>query len=134
MSRSRNRSKRWATVLAALCAVGAVASCEDYNGPDRATVTPSHLLKLQADGRGSGTVTAPDVTPELACTSTSGALSGACAGAYPSNVIVRLIATPNAGSTFAGWSGVGCAGSDQCVVDMTQERTVTAAFITAPPR
>jgi hypothetical protein len=30
---------------------------------------------------------------------TFGALSGACAGAYPINVTVRLIATPNAGQT-----------------------------------
>ena len=134
MSRFSNHSRRREALFVALYLGVSIASCEDYTGPDRATVTPSHLLKLQADGRGSGIVTAPDVTPELACTSTSGALSGACAGAYPSNVIVRLIATPNAGSTFAGWSGVGCTGSDQCVVDMTQERTVTAAFITAPTR
>ena len=47
--------------------------------------------------------------------------------AYPGNSAVRLVATPNASSTFAGWSGA-CAGTEGCVVDMSQERTVTAAF------
>ena len=47
--------------------------------------------------------------------------------AYPANSAVRLVAAPNATSTFVEWSG-GCTGTDQCVVDMSQERTVTAAF------
>jgi len=47
--------------------------------------------------------------------------------AYPGNSAVRLVATPNAASTFAGWSG-DCTGGEQCVVDMSHERTVTADF------
>ena len=48
--------------------------------------------------------------------------------AYPSNSAVRLIATPNAASAFANWSGA-CEGTEGCVVDMSQERTVTVAFV-----
>jgi hypothetical protein len=94
----------------------------------RASTETYHVLRVQATGAGSGTVTAPDGSPQLACTITTGALSGVCAMAFPSNSAVRLVAEPNAASTFAGWSGA-CTGSDGCVVDMSQERTVTAAFV-----
>jgi hypothetical protein len=47
--------------------------------------------------------------------------------AYPANSTVMLLATPNATTTFVGWSGA-CTGTDACVVDMAQERTVTAVF------
>ena len=85
------------------------------------------MLRVQASGAGSGTVTAPDASPQLFCSITQGALAGVCAMAYPSNSTVRLVATPNVGSTFEGWSGA-CTGTDQCVVDVSQERAVTAAF------
>lgn len=107
-----------------------LSSCDDYTGPGLTSVTPSHLLKLQASGPGSGIVTAPDAVPELSCSISAGAVSGTCAGGYPNNATVQLIAAPNAGSTFAGWSGIGCSGTGQCVIDMAQERTVTAAFVT----
>ena len=87
-----------------------------------------HLLRVQGSGGGSGTVTAPDASPQLACNVTRGAVSGVCAGGYPSTSFVYLTATPNAGSTFAGWSGGGCTGPDQCAVEMSKEQTVTAAF------
>jgi len=40
-----------------------------------------------------------------------------------------LAATPDAGSTFVGWSRGGCAGTGQCVMNMSANRTVTALFI-----
>ena len=134
MSRFSSHERQLAPLFVVLCVTPILSSCDDYYGGGLTTVTPSHLLRVQASDHGSGTVTAPDVTPELACTITSGALSGVCAGAYPSNATVGLVATPNAGSTFTGWSGSGCGGIDQCVVDMTQERTVTAAFATTTAR
>ena len=124
----------WTGWLVASCAVLALSSCDDYYGGGLTPVIPSHMLKVQGSGQGSGTVVAPDVTPELACTIVAGALSGACAGGYPSNTTIPLVATPNVGSTFAGWSGTGCTGTGQCVVDMTQERTVTATFAPINPR
>ena len=102
------------------------ASCDGESAMQAATAT-DHVLRVQADGAGSGTVTAPDASPQLNCSITRGALAGVCAMAYPTNSTVQLIATPNVGSTFAGWSGA-CTGTDQCVVEMSNERTVTAGF------
>jgi uncharacterized repeat protein (TIGR02543 family) len=50
--------------------------------------------------------------------------------------VVNLAPTPNAGDVFTGWSG-DCSGGGACVVAMTADRTVTAAFsrgitVTAP--
>ena len=87
----------------------------------------NHVLRVQGNGAGSGTVTAPDASPQLSCSITRGAVSGVCAMAYPSNSAVGLVATPSAGSTFSGWSGA-CTGTDQCVVDMAREQAVTATF------
>ena len=102
------------------------ASCDGENAVPVATAT-DHVLRVQGDGAGSGIVTAPDASPQLSCSITSGALGGVCAIAYPTNSAVRLVATPSVGSTFAGWSGA-CTGTDQCVVEMSNERTVTAGF------
>jgi hypothetical protein len=102
------------------------ASCDGESAVQAATAT-DHVLRVQADGAGSGMVTAPDASPQLNCSITRGALAGVCAMAYPTNSTVQLIATPNVGSTFAGWSGA-CTGTDQCVVEMSNERTVTAGF------
>jgi len=98
----------------------------DYSGGSAPTQT-QHVLRVQANGVGSGVVTAPDASPQLACKITGGALSGVCAVAYPSNSTVQLVATPNGASTFAGWTGA-CTGTGDCVVDMSEERTVTASF------
>jgi hypothetical protein len=109
----------------ALVVIGS-ASCDGESGMRAATAT-DHVLRVQGDGAGSGTVVAPDASPQLSCSITRGALAGVCAMAYPSNSAVALIATPNVGSTFSGWSGA-CTGTDQCVVEMSNERAVTAAF------
>jgi hypothetical protein len=108
-------------------AVIGFASCDSERVLPATTRTTNHVLRVQGSGGGSGTVTTPDASPQLSCTITRGGLSGVCGTAYPSNSAVRLAATPNAGSTFAGWSGA-CTGPDGCVVDMSKEQTVTAAF------
>lgn len=118
---------RWASAITAFVVVGSAACHNDSVSAVRRPTTTNHVLRVQANGAGSGTVTAPDASPQLSCTITRGALSGVCAMAYPSNSTVGLVATPNAASTFASWSG-DCTGTDGCVVDMSQERTVTAAF------
>lgn len=116
--------------LAVACAVAAgPVGCGD-DTPARTIVGPAHVLRVQGNGGGSGTVTAPGASPALACTITRGALSGTCAGAYPSHSTVQLVAEPNGSSTFVGWSG-SCTGTADCVVDMSGERTATASFAPA---
>ena len=107
-------------VVSAGCGVGGI-------GDGRTPTATQHVLRVQGSDAGSGTVTAPDASPQLSCSITSGALSGVCAMAYPYNTAVRLVAAPNVGSTFSGWSG-SCTATGECVVDMSQEPTVTAAF------
>ena len=52
-----------------------------------------------------------------------------CAAGFDAGSTVTLTATPDVTSTFAGWTGAGCTGTDPCQVTMTQARTVTATFI-----
>ena len=125
MSALTGQLRRWARAAMAWVVVGS-ASC-DSEIAGRAPTATNHVLRVQGSGAGSGTVTTPDASPQLSCSITSGAVSGVCAMAYPSNSAVRLVAAPNGASTFSGWSGA-CTGTDQCVVDMMQERAVTAAF------
>lgn len=116
---------RWARAAMAWVLVGSAGCDSEIAG--RAPTATNHVLRVQGSGAGSGTVTTPDASPQLSCSITSGALSGVCAMAYPRNSTVWLVAAPNQASTFSGWSGA-CTGTDQCVVDMLQERAVTAAF------
>jgi hypothetical protein len=124
------RRSCWWARAATVWAVVALAGCDGESVDGTRSAATNHVLRVQGNGSGSGTVTTPEALPQLSCVISAGALSGVCAAAYPSNSTVRLVATPNGRSTFAGWSG-GCAGSDQCVVDMSQEQAVTAAF--TPP-
>jgi hypothetical protein len=122
----------WARAFAAWAVIVGPAGCSDGSGGLTPTTQTQHVLRVQASGAGSGTVAAPDASPPLSCTITSGALSGVCVSAYPSNATVRLVATPNSASTFVEWSGA-CTGTGDCVVDMSQERTATVSFARRPP-
>lgn len=54
-----------------------------------------------------------------------------CSATFDIGTAVTLIATPNRGSTFAGWTGA-CQDAKTCIVTMTQARSVTATFVTPP--
>jgi hypothetical protein len=45
---------------------------------------------------------------------------------------VTLTASPDSGSSLAGWSGGGCSGTGSCAVTMTADQTVTATFNALP--
>jgi len=121
---------RWARPAAAWGTL-ALAGCSSERLADAASPATKHVLRVQGNGAGAGTVISLDASPELSCAITAGALSGVCGAAYPTNSAVALVATPNGTSRFSGWSGA-CTGPEQCVVDMSQERVVTAAFTPAP--
>ncbi|MBI5735762.1 MAG: Ig-like domain repeat protein [Mycolicibacterium neoaurum] len=80
---------------------------------DRVTLT------VRRTGSGSGSVTS--VPAGIDCPST-------CQSRFPAGQGVVLHAAAAVGSTFAGWTGEGCAGTGTCQVAMTQARTVTATF------
>ena len=56
-----------------------------------------------------------------------------CTFNFPSGASVTLTALASAGSTFIGWTGEGCSGTGPCVVLMTANRSVSAAFIMVIP-
>ena len=73
-------------------------------------------------GVGAGTVRGPGIT----CVRPA-AVGRDCTETYAARAVVRLTATPAAGSGFAGWSGA-CTGTDDCTVTMSVARAVTATF------
>jgi hypothetical protein len=77
------------------------------------------VLNVAIIGAGAGKVTA---APDIACPT-------ACSAAYPSGSIVTLTASPAAGSTFAGWTGV-CTGTGPCsvTIDGGATENVSAMF------
>jgi hypothetical protein len=78
----------------------------------------SYLLAVAESGHGTVT-SAP-----------SGINCGSdCSEAYASGTMVTLTATPKNGSTFTGWSGGGCSGSNRtCVVSVRAATSVSATF------
>jgi uncharacterized repeat protein (TIGR02543 family) len=55
-----------------------------------------------------------------------------CSGKVPGGNLITLVATPNAGFLFEGWSGP-CSGTGNCDVQMDGTTTVTANFSPVPP-
>jgi len=80
---------------------------------------------------GTLTVTAPpsqfNLTVSNAGTGTGTVSLNPPGGTYAGGTAVTLTATPNTGSTFAGWSGA-CTGTGTCTLTMNANETVTATF------
>ncbi|MCX5885490.1 MAG: RHS repeat protein [Proteobacteria bacterium] len=77
-----------------------------------------YTLTVNKTGTGSGTVTSNQAGIDCGTD---------CTEIYNQGTVVTLTATPDTGSTFAGWSG-GCSGSGACQVTMNTDTTVTATF------
>jgi hypothetical protein len=81
--------------------------------------SPSFALTVTKAGSGTGKVTS----------SPAGIDCGSdCEEAYTEGTKVKLTATPEGGSTFAGWSGSGCSGTGSCEVTMSEAKAVSASF------
>jgi YVTN family beta-propeller protein len=79
----------------------------------------ANLLSVALTGGGGGTVTS---TPSgINC-------PGACSASYEKGAQVVLTAAPASGSTFAGWNGAGCSGTNPCTVTMSAAENVSATF------
>ena len=86
-----------------------------------ATFNRNPVLEVQRSGTGTGTVTSTPV----------GITCGAdCTEGYPPGTMVTLGAVADPNSTFAGWSGGGCAGTGPCTVVVNAPTLVTATFTT----
>jgi Divergent InlB B-repeat domain len=76
-------------------------------------------LHLSKSGIGGGSITSSPLG--ISCGAT-------CSAAFNTGTLVTLTATPDATSTFSGWSGAGCSGTGTCQVTMNQAESVTARF------
>ena len=76
-------------------------------------------VSKKAINKGAGTVTSED--GNINCGAT-------CSHKFYCGARVNLTATPSAGSTFTGWSGGGCSGTDACTITMAKATTVKATF------
>jgi hypothetical protein len=84
-----------------------------------ATFTRNYMLSITKSGSGSGTVAS---TPEgITC-------GKDCSASYASGTYVALTATPASGSSFAGWSGGGCTGTDNCSLTVNANAAINALF------
>ena len=84
---------------------------------------PDFALATVKTGTGSGTVNSREAG--ISCGAT-------CSHNYPEGTIVTLTASPTTGSTFTGWSGGGCSGTDRCIVTLDSQEAVTATFSIVP--
>jgi hypothetical protein len=81
------------------------------------TIVQQYTLTASKSGTGTGTITGTG----LSC-------GNICLNIYSVGTIVTLTASPNPGSTFAGWSGGVCTGNGQCMLNMTANTSVLALF------
>jgi hypothetical protein len=80
----------------------------------------TYSLSVSTAGTGNGTISSSD--GKINCGS-------ACTSKYNSGSSVELMATPNAGSTFAYWDdGTTCFSQNPLTIQMNSDRTLTAIF------
>jgi len=84
-----------------------------------ATFNKKPTLNVIKTGTGEGTITS--LSAGINC-------GADCTEVYEFGTIVVLTATPNAGSSFAGWSGGGCNVAGTCMLTMNASTTLTATF------
>ena len=98
-----------------------VSFVERTNSPGQV----AYSLTVIGAGTGSGFITS---NPSgFSCSVVGSVAAGTCALSFPTGTVVMLSATAAGGHTFSGWSGA-CSGTGNCVVNMTQARSVAAGF------
>jgi List-Bact-rpt repeat protein len=112
-------------------------ACVDYGSATTCTLQISGPKDVTA---GFGTPPPPgpprfDLTVKKAGTGTGYVGGGGgidcgptCVASFSQNTKVTLLAVPDDGSEFAGWSGGGCTGSGQCAFAIAAATEVTATF------
>jgi hypothetical protein len=82
-------------------------------------VSPTVTLGVTRAGTGSGTVMSAPAGIDCGTT---------CSASFRAGITVNLDAVAAPGSTFTGWSGGGCSGTDSCAVSMSGAQSVAATF------
>jgi Matrixin/Divergent InlB B-repeat domain len=85
---------------------------------------PAAAVTLSVARAGAGTGVVTSTPAGIACGSE-------CTESYAPGTSVTLTAAPDAGSTFGGWSGGGCAGAGTCSVTLAAATSITATFNTS---
>ena len=81
--------------------------------------SPTASMIVNKTGTGTGTVTS----------SPSGINCGSdCSESYDRGTQITITATADSGSTFSGWTGGGCTGTDPCTITLNSDATVIAEF------
>jgi List-Bact-rpt repeat protein len=96
------------------CVISAIAANTTVTGTFNLNQS---TLTISKSGAGDGSFT---------CDTGSG--PGACLSAYANGTTVTIATTPDSHSAFAGWSGSGCSGTGICVITLSSNKTVSAAF------
>jgi len=112
----------WKTYYFAVTAYDTSGNESPYSEEISAKKIPSqHTLNVNRGGTHTGIVTS----------SADGINCGSdCDEVYYTGTVIILIAKPDTGSVFEGWSGGGCSGKGQCVLTINADTTVTATFNT----
>ncbi len=100
-----------------------VDGCTSPPGSTVVVVVLTQTLSVTRDGSGTGSVFSTPLGINCGAT---------CSASFAPGTVVTLTAVPDAGSTFAGWTGGGCSGTGTCTVAMTSAQAVTATFTLAP--
>ena len=112
------RSSRFSTMLAVAFSIAILAACETTPPP---VVDTDNTLSVTIAGDGQGTVTSQPAGIILA--------TGTGTAEFADGTSVTLTAAAAEGWDFLGWGGDTCSGqTTTCVVPMTGDTTVTAAF------
>jgi len=92
-------------------------SSDISNGMNFEVYKPVPILAIQKSGSGKGMITATGINCGIDCTET-----------YPQGTVVTLTASPSTGSTFSSWTGCNSVSGNTCTVNMTANKSVSAAF------
>lgn len=89
------------------------------------TDAPAYTLTVSSDAAGNERAVVWSPTGQIECGET-------CAARFAAGTVVTLWVRTGVNATFLGWGG-DCSGTDTtCVVPMSQDRAVTAAFAVGP--
>jgi hypothetical protein len=95
------------------------AGTSDYSNEACGSPAAGFDVSVATSGAGSGTVVSSPAG--ITC-------PGTCVQTFATGRVVTLTATPATGSSFSGWSGGTCAGTDSCVLAGNTPMTTTATF------